>query len=266
MVDHRGNTYISAYKGGLIRVDSSGQTSKRPHFRSRQKFDSTGLIHEDTLYIGSEDAFVYAIDIEGTRGSNLWDHLADKGKTGWFINSSPALTPSNELIVAGRDEYLYAFRLDGDENWKLHIRGQMLASPVVDKFGNIYVGVSLVKRGEDSIGKLVCIDAKTRKVDWEFRARGPVESTPVIGNDGVIYFADNSGHLHAVTLAGEPVWSQSIGCPVRSSLAITSPGRLTMGGDRGLLISVACSSQSTYEGGWPKYMGAPSNFHPGRNY
>ena len=39
--------------------------------------------------VGAEDGFVYAIALDGARGKNHWDHLADKGKTDWFINASP---------------------------------------------------------------------------------------------------------------------------------------------------------------------------------
>ena len=131
VVDLEGNTYISAYGGGLLKVTGRGNFSNKPFFRTRQKFDSTGLIYQGVLYIGCEDAFVYAIELGGDKGRNVWDQLSDLGKTAWFINSAPALAPDSTIVVAGRDENLYGFHRDGKLAWKLHIPGQMLASPVI---------------------------------------------------------------------------------------------------------------------------------------
>jgi len=254
VVDENGNTFICNYSGGLVKVDPSGGKNTRPHFRSRQKFDSTGLIRHNVFYVGAEDGFVYAIDLEKKRPKNIWDPLEDKGKTEWFINSSPAVGPRGEIIVAGRDEYLYSFKSDGSLNWKLHLRGQMLASPIVDANGDIYVGISLLVRGEEPTGKLVCVSGDSHKVRWEFRAEGPIESTPVLGNDGVIYIGDNAGHIHALNEKGGIKWSTRVGQPVRSAGNIVAANRLIFGLDDGTLACLTCSSESLAEG-WPKYMG-----------
>ncbi len=260
LVDSNGNTWICNYAGGLSRVTAQGITHKMPFFRSRQKFDSTGLIRKGTLHVGAEDAFVYAIDLTGNRGRNVWDHLAGRGQTEWFINSAPAWHPQDLLIVAGRDEFLYAFEEDGATRWKLHIRGQMLASPVVSEGGDVLVGVSLLQRGRDDAGKLVCVDPDTRKVKWEYEAQGPVESTPVIGADGVAYFGDNAGWIHAVALNGQRRWICQVGVPVRSAGAILGSGRVNFGLDDGTIVTLACSSESLARGGWPKFLGSRCHF------
>ena len=112
-----------------------GEFKNTPYFRTRQKFDSTGLIHHGVLYIGCEDAFVYAIELSGSTGKNIWDQLENRGKTEWFINSAIALALDSTIVVAGRDEHLYGFNQDGKQAWKVHIPGQMLASPVVGADG-----------------------------------------------------------------------------------------------------------------------------------
>ena len=258
VVDGDGNTWLCRYTGGLMKVDPRGTPQPRPFFRSRQKFDSTGLIHQGIFYVGAEDGFVYAIRLDGRKGTNVWNHLADQGKTDWFINSSPALADDSTLIVAGRDEYLYAFGLDGSRRGWVHIRGQMLGSPVVDPSGEIYVGVSIAKLGQQSRGKLVAASGEAKSVRWEYRAQGAVESTPVIGSDGIIYFGDNAGWIHAVDRNGKRRWVQDVGSPVRSAGTLYGPNRLLFGLDDGTLVALRCSSDSVATAGWPKYMGTLS--------
>ncbi len=254
VVDEQGNTYISGYGGGLYKVTAAGEFKKAAYFRTRQKFDSAGLIHQNVLYIGSEDAFVYAIDLSGSFGRNTWDQLEERGKTDWFINSAPALSLGATVVVAGRDEHLYGFRMDGKSAWKVHIAGQMLASPVISGDGDIFVGVSLVRAKQSDKGKLVCVDGNTHGIRWEYEAKGAVESTPVIGDDDLIYFGDNAGFVHAVRADGQAAWKQSVRVAVRSAAMIVGQNRLVLGRDNGTLVGMLCSSGGVASRGWPKYM------------
>jgi len=254
IVDNDNNTYISGYGGGIYKVSPRGDFRNVPYFRTRQKFDSTGLVTRGALYIGCEDAFVYAIQLGDREGKCIWDHLQDLGKTEWFINSAPALAPDTTLVVAGRDENLYGFHLDGKQAWKLYIPGQMLASPVVSANGDIFVGLSIVKATKKDKGKLVCVDGETHKVRWEYEAKGPVESTAVIGDDQIVYFGDNGGYIHAVRGDGQCVWKQNVHSPVRSAGMITGPNRLVFGLDNGTMVGILCSSGGVSRKGWAKFM------------
>lgn len=256
LIDDENHTLICAYTGGLIKIDARGGRPSQPFFRSRQKFDSTGVIHNGVLYVGAEDAYVYAVRLAGSRGRNEWNQLKGNGKTEWFINTAIAFH-NGVLIVAGRDEVLYGFDEKGQRIWRIHLRGQMLGSPVVDEEGNVYVGVSLERRGEHSSGNLVCVSAGSHEMRWEYRAEAAIESTPVIGSDGVIYFGDNEGFVHAVDLNGKRIWSQQVGSPVRSAGTITAAKRVLFGTDRGDLVALACSSSGVPKGGWPKFLGSP---------
>ncbi len=254
IVDQNNTTYVSGYGGGINKVSPRGDFKNKPYYRSRQKFDSTGLVTRSTLYIGCEDAFVYAIQLGDDDGKNTWDHLGGRGKTDWFINSAPALAPDATLVVAGRDENLYGFHLDGKQAWKLHIPGQMLASPVIGANGDIFVGLSIVRATKKDQGKLVCVNGDAHAVRWEYEAMGAVESTPVIGDDQIVYFGDNAGYIHAVRADGECVWKQNVKSPVRSAGIIVGPNRLVFGLDNSSIVGVLCSSGGVSKKGWGKYM------------
>ena len=71
VVDSEGNTWISAYDGGLIRIDAEGPIAEPRHFRSRRKFDSAAVITGSVLYVGSEEGYIFAVDITGERAARI---------------------------------------------------------------------------------------------------------------------------------------------------------------------------------------------------
>jgi outer membrane protein assembly factor BamB len=253
VVDAQGNTWTSAPGGGLVMVDSHGRVQKPgPYFRSRQKFDSPGIISRGVLYIGSEHAYVFAIELGPDRGTNLWNHAVEQGYTGGYVRSAPVMSEDGILVVAATDENLYGFGPGGGLAWKTQAPGQMLGSLVADRAGHLYVGISQSPRGSQPRGSLICLDGNSHKIRWEYRAAGPVESTPVIGNDDVIYFGDNAGVIHAIDFHGKALWKAEIGSPIRSAGTIFAPERLAFGTDSEMLVILRCSSQGLAEGGWPK--------------
>lgn len=273
LVDARNNTWICAYHGGLLAVDAQGRAAEKPFFRTRQRFDCPGLIHADVLYVGAEDGCVYAISLEGSRGKNLWDHAADRGRTGWYINAAVALAgelapasgrdtggasgTETAIVVAGRDDCLHAFRLSGERLWSEPLGGQLLGSPIIDEEGAIYLGVSHAARGESQRGALVRVDGRTHKARPLYECPAVIESTPVLGDDGLIYFGDNSGRVYAVDRSGQLKWSESLGSPIRSCGAILGKGRLAFGLDEGSLVVLRCTSERLARKGWPKFLGTP---------
>lgn len=254
VVDEEGNTYICAFEGGLVKVDPRGKVHKPgPFFRGRQKFDAGAVLQGNVLYVGSDDGYVFAIELGGEKGRNAFNHAIDQGHAGWYIHSSPALGREGELIVAAADDCLYAFRPTGETAWSAEMPGQMLGSPVLDGHGHIYIGLSQSQRGQAPSGSLVCLDGNSHKIRWEYRAAGPVESTPVIGNDDIIYFGDNEGVIHAVDNRGAAQWTAKVESAVRSAGTILAPQRLAFGLDNQTLVVLKCSSDSLAADGWPKF-------------
>jgi outer membrane protein assembly factor BamB len=254
VVDEAGNTWISAYTGGLIKVDGQGRTSGKLFLRSFTKFDSTGVIYNGFLYLGGEDACVHAIGLDGERGTQSWDHEGRRGRTGWFINSALAFGPGPTLVVASHDNQVHFFSLDGQALGAVTLAGEILGSPIVGPDFAVYVGVSDTRRAGTGAGSLVCIDGKERRVLWAYAAAGPVESTPVLGNDGIVYFGDNAGVIHAVDRSGKACWTESVPAPVRSPGTVIWNERLAFGLDDGRVAVLQCSSKGLAKG-WPKFLG-----------
>ncbi len=255
VIDAEGNTLVSALDGGLIRINAEGRRAKRPYFRSRQKLDCPGVIQDGVLYVGSEDGYLFAIRLDDDRGRNVFKHADGKGTTGWYLHSWPALSAQRIVVVACRDEHLYGFDAAGQCVWQAQVPGQILGSPVIDPHGQIYVGLSQSRRGQEPRGSLICLDGNSHKLRWEYQAAGPVESTPAIGDDEVIYFGDNSGTIHAVDLSGRARWTARVESPVRSATTFVAPGRVAFGLDNETLVVLKCDSQGLAESVWPKIGG-----------
>jgi outer membrane protein assembly factor BamB len=132
--------------------------------------------------------------------------------------------------------------------------GQMLGSPVIDREGRVYVGVGQLQRGQAPRGMLICVDGNSHNICWQCTAAGPVESTPVIGDDHLVYFGDDTGLVHAVDCSGNVQWTAQLESPVRSAGTILAPGRLAFGLDNETLAVLRCSSGGLAEGGWPKIL------------
>jgi outer membrane protein assembly factor BamB len=98
----------------------------------------------------------------------------------------------------------------------------------------------------------VCVDGNSHRTRWELSAAAPVESTPVIGDDDVLYFGDNSGTIHAVDLQGKVQWTAQVEAAVRSAGTILAPHRLAFGLDDDTLVVLDCSSRAPAPEGWPK--------------
>ena len=258
VIDEKRNIWICGYSGGLMKLNADGSHINRRFFRSREKFDSTGALYDGVFYVGSDDGFVYAIKLEDRRGHNLWDQKENRGLTDWFVNSAPAIGPGPTIVACSRDDCVYAFSAEGEQSWKTRVNGQMLASAVIDGEGHVFVTVSRTHRGEKGSGALVCISGNSHQVEWEYPTDAPCESTPVVGDDKIVYFGDNSGIIHAVDSEGNRVWTASLGSPVRSAGTIPWPRRVVFGLDNETLVALECSSQGVVTAGWPKYMGTLS--------
>ena len=191
----------------------------------------------------------------GPRGVLHWNPAVDQGLVGGFVNSSPALAADRTVVVAVRNQSLVGLGPDGAARWRTPLPGQTLGSPVIDRHGHVYAGVCQAERGLPGRGYLVCVDGNSHRIRWQIEAAGPVESTPVIGDDDVLYFGDNAGTIHAVDLQGKELWTAQVEAAVRSPGTILAPHRVAFGLDDDTLVVLECSSRAIAAEGWPRFGG-----------
>ena len=99
---------------------------------NRGIYSSPAIGSDGTIYVGSGDSYLYAINPDGS--------LKWKYKTDDWISSSPAIG-RNGTIYVGSYKYLYAIKPDGSLKWKYETDDWIyFSSPAIDSDGTIYVG------------------------------------------------------------------------------------------------------------------------------
>lgn len=200
---------------------------------------SPAISSDGTIYIGSEDKFLYSINPDGTQ---KWKF---RSETGDEINISPAIGSDGTIYFADLGGTLYALNPDGSKKWTfitssffgvsgiaiaddgtvlvntdtsglvaLHIDGTTrwtavsgmdftTQSPVFDPHGNGTVYVP-----GDS---LIAYDLLTGDKKWEFVSDDTIRLSPVIGGDKTLYFGDIGSTFYAIDQNGNEKWRFNIG-------------------------------------------------------
>ena len=173
---------------------------------------SAAIGNNDTIYFGSNDYNLYAIN---TAGSQEWVFL-----TGGRIESSPAIGADGAIYVGSLDHNLYAINPDGTQKWIFTTGGWVVSSPSIGGDRTIYVGShdhNLYAINPDGTQK------------WVFTTGGAVQSSPTIGTDGTIYVSSSDGNLYAISPDGIQKWLFTTGGGVDSSPAIGADGTIYVG-------------------------------------
>ena len=97
---------------------------------------SPAIGHDGTIYVGSYDSCVYAIEDHGTEGVLKW-----KFKTGGPVDASPTVDGDGIIYIGSRDSIMYAlYPEDGSVKWSFPTEGGIESSVTIDDNGYIYFG------------------------------------------------------------------------------------------------------------------------------
>lgn len=163
-------------------------------------------VADGTVYIGSDDHSLYALDAE--TGSLQWSHA-----TGDVIRSTPTVADGT-VYVGSNDNHLYALDVaNGAELWSFDTGAWVQYSPAVGN-GAVYVATQ-----GDAGQKIVALDAATGESRWVADVAAPVEPTytpTVIGNR--VYVAGSTyGEFFSLDAAtGDVAWQAEVGSYVKS--------------------------------------------------
>ncbi len=219
---------------------------------------------DGTIYIGSTDHYLYAVDKNGKIKWQFEAHSAiystpaigqDGGicfsdesgrlyylnKTGtkrWetkpvgITKSSPVIRPDGTIVAGAHNNYVYALSESGEVLWKYKpTTGIIVSSPAVAQDGTIYVS---------SLDHHVYAFTKHGSLKWKFLAGYQISSSPAVGMDGTVYFGCKDYYLYAVTAHGTLKWKFKTGGVIDCSTPAIDDARnaVYIGSKDGYLYSI----------------------------
>jgi len=123
-------------------------------------------------------------------GSLKWRAFGFNGE----VKGAPAIGFNNDIYLGTTSDTLYTFTVDGALKWKFPTKGPIRSSPLVGNNEDVFV-VS-----ED--GRLYGLTSQGERLwGWAtaYNSGALLRSSPTLGVDGVIYFGDSEGRVHATS-------------------------------------------------------------------
>jgi len=215
-------------------------------FEAGGAIESSPTIASDgTIYIGSHDGKLYAINLDGKQ---KWQF--DTGKIEYIekwnnsksIMASPAIASDGTVYIHSAADYLFAINSDGKEKWRfpLEWHSDFWTSPTIGRDGTIYIGSA---RTDDSNSMGLFAINPNGKEKWRFIITSGVSSVPAIADDGTIYVggADpvtNKGRVYAVNPDGTKKWEFKTEDWQESSPSIGKDGTIYIGSKEGKVYAI----------------------------
>ena len=159
-------------------------------FTTEEEVRATPTVTQDTVYIGSYDNNLYALD--RATGMMRWKFSSEGG-----VCSAPAIW--RHLVIFGSEDFnVYGIEAsNGAESWRYRTWHHVRSSPRIfdDK---LYIG------SDD--GHLHAIDPRHGRSLWRYRTYREVQSSAAYVN-GLIFFGSGDEYFYAVdALTGEQKW------------------------------------------------------------
>jgi eukaryotic-like serine/threonine-protein kinase len=175
---------------------------------------SSPAVAGDTVYVGSTDHNLYAID--RSAGTLKW-----KFKTGSRVTSSPAVT-AGLVFFASFDGVFYAVdAASGKMRWKFqtggerrftakHLHGSQPAGESMPDPFDFYLSSAVVSDGAvyfgSGDGNVYALDAATGQLKWKFQTGDVVHASPALA-DGTLFVGSWDSFFYAIDAStGKEKW------------------------------------------------------------
>ncbi len=186
----------SGLSTGLI---SKGDIKPLWVFEAEDEIRGTPAFFDGTVYIGSYDTNVYAL--QASDGKLLWKFPTQDG-----VVTRP-VADKHHIYFGSRDGHLYGLKRQyGRQLWKYPTGKPIYSSPRIAE-GYLFFG------SDD--GRLHVVHAASGQRVWAFEASGPVRSTPYL-DEHHLYFGTEEGEFYCLDFRGKLLWRY------RSKRGITS--------------------------------------------
>lgn len=255
-----GTNAYSSENEFLYALNPDGKVKWKYNTQGGTGYSSPAIAKDGTIYVGTYSGRLYAFNPDGTV---KWNARIGNPESEYSTLYSPAIGADGTIYVGGEYEYdgvikgkLYAINPANEEvKWEYIIDEGTNSSPVIGSDGTIYM---------NTIAGILHAVTPAGDKKWVFGnaydPRNPgggtstsISTSPVIGNNGIIYFASDA--LYAIDpLTGAEIWKYTTNCSPISSPAIGSNGLIyAVDNPTRQLMAITSSSLGLADSPWPKY-------------
>jgi outer membrane protein assembly factor BamB len=207
---------------------------------------------DGTIYFGSHDANLYALNPNGTQkwvfdtGEPVRDVHYGVMKS---IMASPTIASDGTIFIFSSGNYLFAVNPNGTEKWRFFINWNpdFWTSSAIGIDGTIYIGSARADDNSSFESGLYAINPDgTEK--WHLPEVSGIPIPPAIGFDGTIYYGagtpsgidgvEDKGKIVAVDPDGTRKWEFETELWVEGPAAIGSDGTIYTGSKEGYLYAL----------------------------
>ena len=218
--------YFGAYDGNIYALNSRDGTALW-RFETGDPVVGALALRDGTLYVGSTDGLLYALDIASCTNVCPSSDQVPSFDTGSSIWASPLLAGDVIYVPAmdGRLHALNAATLDPADRFSFKADAGLLMAPTLAGDDTLLVG------GIDTT--LQALDPATGDQKWSFKGGNWFWGTPLVSDDAV-YVADFDGNVYAIGLTdGKQLWASPFkaGAPVRSAPLLVEGTLIIVGRD-----------------------------------
>lgn len=260
-----GTVYIAGC--GLHAVDPASGSRKWVAYEVLSAKASPSIGPDGTIYAVFSQDLVVAVNPDGTeKWNNSFTYAWEMSFASPAIDNNGVIYFSSEARYENTDySNIYAFNTsDGSLKWKYPVEGERFvrASPVIDYNGNIIIATKA--NGMDKLAGVVAISSDGQKV-WSYTIENvhitddDIYSTPSIDNNGLIYFAAETGFLYVLNPDGTLNYKYELPVAVNwSSPTIVPEGILYIAGMfgsnyEGSLAALKISGTGYASTPWPRF-------------
>lgn len=166
-------------------------------FKMQGASKAAPLIYKNTVYIGSNDGFFYAIDKQSSK--LLWRFNAGAEILTTAVIKKGNIFNKDKILFGSGNGIFYALSNKGKIIWQYNAESAIYSSPVIDEKGIVYFGTNK--------GAFIALNIKNGKLIWKNNdAKFAIESKPYITKDRV-YFGSWDGYLFCLNKNdGKLIW------------------------------------------------------------
>ncbi|RLJ01815.1 MAG: hypothetical protein DRP11_03845, partial [Candidatus Aenigmatarchaeota archaeon] len=188
-------------------------------------FSSPAIGNDGTIYFGSTDTYVYALNPDGS--------LKWKFQTEDWVKGSPSIGEDGSVYVCSNDKHLYAINPNGTLEWKQDLGVSSTITPAIGQDGTIYTELLdlvywkkyLLALNPDGSEKWRC-------------ETGSIVTSPVIDQNGTIYVGCEDDKIYAVNPEGTSKWTYELDSDPSSDMAIDGDGVIYIGDSYNILYAI----------------------------